>query len=146
MTPRFFITLLCLCTVVAGLTGCGPHNLSNTGLAVSVTAIERHEDGSAAITVLIDNPTVYPFNIKRATHKLFLNDREVATLETEESLGIPPQSGGTQIVALPAGKLTSATIGECRYRLETMLDIRRYGDDYDHTRLAGAGSVVIRQK
>jgi len=138
-----FLTAISLLFVV---TGCMTTKRVVLGLGLELTTLERASDGTVTATVTITNPNVVSYNIARATHRIFIADKFIGILNITSPTGLPVQQAATQSGTVTLERGTSLPAGEARYRLESTLVMRLYGDNTQQQKTSGSGTVTITTK
>lgn len=139
MKKPLLLTLLAACAAFL-FTGCGS-DAYLTGMAVELAGIDRSTGGATA-TLRYVNPNTVVYNIKKSTHKVFLNGQLVATIQVNDPVGVPAQNAITQQVPLPVTGPLAA--GEAAYRIESSYELRLFGDSMQDGKSASSGTVVVK--
>lgn len=126
--------------------GCGNSSRPMMGLGLELTALERAADGTATATVTLVNPNVGPYNFASATHRIYVQDRLLGTLTIASPTAVAPQQSATQSGPLALEKGAAWPQGAVRYRLESTLKLRLYGDNTQAHKLQGAGTIEVTSK
>jgi hypothetical protein len=130
--------------LVGLLASCSSNTNATVGLRLELESIERDGNGGATATVRIVNPNLVAYNIDRATHRVFLGERLVGTLEVKRPLGIPAQNVGRHTGALTMDKSATLAVGSASYRLESKVVLRLYGERTEDAKLSGSGTVTVK--
>lgn len=129
--------------LVSLLSGCGNSARPLAGLVLELTAVERAADGSVNATVRIINPNMVSYNIASATHRVFLADRLIGTLKIDSPTGVPAQMGIDQSGSLQLERGATLPDGSARYRLESSIVMRLWGESTKAHKLSGTGTVAV---
>ena len=147
MKSTLSVCLLLALGWLALLPGCSTTHIQDTGVTIQVLRLERVADGTSTVQMLLINPSVVTFNIAESTHKLYLDGGLAGVVKITEPAGLPQQSqammsGSLRLdkgVTLPAG-------GTVHYRLESVLQIRLYGDTMETMKLSASGTAPVDAK
>lgn len=130
--------------LVGLLASCSSTTNATVGLRVELESIQRDGHGGATATVRIVNPNLVAYNIDRATHRIFLGDRLVGTLEAKRPLGIPAQNVGRHSGALALDKGAALAAGSASYRIESKVVLRLYGERTEDAKFSASGTVTVK--
>lgn len=125
------------------LTGCGNSARPLAGLVIELAAIESAADGTTTATVRIVNPNLVAYNIASATHRVFLQDRPIGTLKITAPTGVPSQRGIDQTGTLQLERGAVLPSGNVRYRVESTVVMRLWGDNTKSHKLTGVGTIDL---
>lgn len=135
-------TLLALCAAVAlvvSFSACSSR--VPVGLGVELASLEA---AAGKATVRYVNPSVVAYNVDHSRHRVFLGGKLVGTIEIKAPLGIPAQRNLEQSGTFTPEKGTSVSAGAADYRIESELTLVLYGENQQHAKLSGSGTVVVR--
>lgn len=130
--------------LVGLLASCSSGTNATVGLRIELESIQRDSSGGATATVRIVNPNLVAYNIDRATHRIYLGDRLVGTLEVKRPLGIPAQNVGLHTGALTLDKGATLAAGSAAYRVDSKVVLRLYGERTEDAKLSGSGTVTVK--
>lgn len=139
---------LLLSALLLGLVGllasCSSSTNATVGLRLELDSIQRDANGGATATVRFVNPNLVAYNIDSATHRIYLGDRFVGTLEVKRPLGIPAQNVGLHTGALTLDKGATIAAGSTSYRIESKIVLRLYGERTEDAKFHGSGTVTVK--
>ena len=142
MKKLLFAAVLSL-GLVSLLAGCGNSARPLAGLALELTSVEQTADGAVNVTVRVVNPNMVAYNIASATHRVYLQDRLVGTMKINSPTGVPAQMGIDQTGPLQLERGAQLPNGSVRYRLDSMLVMRLWGDNTKTHKLSAVGTIAI---
>jgi hypothetical protein len=138
---QLLASLCCLgALLLAGCSSAPPM----AGLGLELASIERRTDGSAVATVRIVNPNTVAYNVASASHRIFLGDRAVGTLEISKPIGVPAQNVGLHTGPLKLESGAALPAGTVAYRLESRVTMVLWGDRSETNKLSGRGTVEVK--
>lgn len=130
--------------LVGLLASCSSGTNATVGLRIELESIQRDGNGGAVATVRIVNPNLVAYNIDGATHRIYLGDRFVGTLEAKRPLGIPSQNVGLHSGTLTLDKSATLAPGSTSYRVDSKVVLRLYGERTEDAKLTGSGTVTVK--
>lgn len=136
--------LLPLCLLGALLLAGCSSSPALAGLQVELVSVERQADGAAIASVRLVNPTTVAYNVAGATHRLFLDERPLGTLEIKQPVGVPSQNVGLHTGRLALEKGATLPSGPAAYRLESRVVLVLWGDRQETAKLAARGRVTVK--
>lgn len=136
--------LASLCLLGVGLLAGCSSSTPLAGIGLELASIERRSDGTAVATVRIVNPNTVAYNVAGATHRIFLNERAVGTLEISQPTGLPAQTVGLHSGPLKLESGATLPGGSASYRLESRVVLVLWGDRQETSKLTGRGTVAVQ--
>ncbi len=149
LTPLFFVALAAVI-----LPGCNSgHNTITVGLKIELTGIERAGDGTVQVTWRVSNPNLASYLLSQTSHAIYLNGTLVGKTMDKDPMGVPAQLSAIKTSKLLVADQTAKRIlhdalaaGSARYRVESQITVRLYGDTIDRSSLTNSGTVTVTGK
>ena len=149
LTPLF---LLALAAVI--LPGCNSsHNIITVGLKIELASLERAGDGTVQVTWRVSNPNLASYLLSQTSHRIFLNGTLVGKTMDNDPMGVPAQFSTTKTSKLLLADQAAERVlrdalaaGSARYRVESQITVRLYGDTVDRSSLINSGTVLVTGK
>ncbi len=95
-------------------------------------------------SVRLINPTTVAYNVAGATHRVYLDERSVGTLEVNQPLGLPSQNVGLHTGRLSLEKGAMIPAGPASYRVESRVVLVLWGERQETVKLSARGSVTVK--
>ncbi len=148
-----FLTPLFLATLLALLAGCSSNNSTTAGVKIELTGLVRASDGSTRASWRVVNPNVISYLVSQASHRIYLKDVLIGTVDDRDPLAVMPQAHTDRTSPLasagPAADnalAAAVTNGSSTYRLESTIVVQLYGEMTDKTNLTATGTVPVTAK